>query len=103
MPTDRTCSVCEKPLPVGRTKYCGRDCEKAAHRARALEYYHSKLFIKARRKHRKMRGCLDCHRKFLSDGPWNRICPRCKGRFAERPVPRERPARLHGLKISKVI
>lgn len=27
---------------------------------------------------RGQRECLDCGRMFTSDGPWNRICPRCK-------------------------
>ena len=25
----------------------------------------------------KMRECLSCDISFLSEGPWNRICPRC--------------------------
>ena len=29
---------------------------------------------------RKFRDCLDCGRVFLSDGPWNRICPPCEQR-----------------------
>jgi len=27
-----------------------------------------------------MRVCLSCDRPFLSEGPWNRICPRCSER-----------------------
>jgi hypothetical protein len=26
------------------------------------------------------RVCLACNRPFLSEGPWNRICPRCAER-----------------------
>ena len=27
-----------------------------------------------------LRTCLVCDKKFLSEGPWNRICPTCNGR-----------------------
>ena len=35
---------------------------------------------------RKARICLKCNRKFISEGPGNRICPRCKGNGTNRPA-----------------
>ncbi|MFP4057678.1 MAG: hypothetical protein ACLF0G_12500 [Candidatus Brocadiia bacterium] len=32
-----------------------------------------------------MRTCLACDRPFLSEGPWNRICPRCSERNGSTP------------------
>ncbi|HUU70330.1 MAG TPA: hypothetical protein VM223_04500 [Planctomycetota bacterium] len=31
---------------------------------------------------RRVRSCLVCGGEFMSDGPWNRQCPRCKKRTA---------------------
>ena len=31
------------------------------------------------------RECLSCDRTFLSEGPWNRTCPRCAERNADVP------------------
>jgi len=36
----------------------------------------------AKREHVKVRPCLGCDANFLSEGPWNRKCPRCLKREA---------------------
>lgn len=40
------------------------------------------------------RICLACDKRFLSDGPWNRICPRCSGKATPPPL-RAMPHRVH--------
>jgi hypothetical protein len=41
------------------------------------------------------RRCIGgCERMFLSEGPWNRICPHCDDRNRMAATHRERPAHL---------
>ena len=71
---------CNKPIPPNRTKYCCERCSKIANSRRANE--------RSRRKRlqwsapgsdkRAPRVCLSCDELFMSEGPWNRICGKCK-------------------------
>lgn len=45
-----------------------------AHHDRALDQIESLL----RRRRQAPRICLSCDRPFLSDGPHNRLCPKCR-------------------------
>jgi hypothetical protein len=45
--------------------------------------------------HVSARICLSCNRAFLSEGPWNRICPRCSERNVSLP-PRATASRYGG-------
>ena len=72
-------SSCGKPVPDGRRKYCSDRCGRIVNRDSAI--------ARARRRTAAIeahggpqvavRICLSCDRPFLSEGPWNRICPRC--------------------------
>lgn len=42
------------------------------------------------RKQRKRRRCLRCGKLFMSEGPWNRICPRCAKTEVPFPSPKAR-------------
>jgi hypothetical protein len=44
-----------------------------------------------------MRLCLSCDRFFLSEGPWNRICPQC----SERNI--AVPPRAHAAHVEAVV
>jgi len=73
---------CGAPVPDGRRKYCSDRCARIVNRDSAA--------ARARRRaaaieakggpHVAMRLCLSCSRLFLSEGPWNRICPNCAER-----------------------
>jgi len=73
---------CGKPVPEGRRKYCSDKCARIVNRDSAG--------ARARRRQAAIaakggpnvgaRICLSCDRSFLSEGPWNRICPRCSER-----------------------
>jgi len=73
---------CDKEIPAGRRKYCCSECSKIMNRrtaaVRAEEAY--KKSIKFRHTKMAVRRCLSCNKKFLSEGPWNRICPHCSER-----------------------
>ena len=73
---------CGKPIPSGRRKYCSDRCARIVNRDSAA--------ARARRRTAAIRAkggpavrtrtCLACSQAFLSEGPWNRICPRCSER-----------------------
>ena len=75
---------CNNEIPLGRRKYCSSECSKVMNRRtaalRAEEAYRQSI----RFRHAKMgvRSCLSCGKMFLSEGPWNRICPNCSERNA---------------------
>jgi len=75
---------CNNEIPLGRRKYCSSECSKAMNRktaaVRAEEAYRESI----RFRHAKMgiRACLSCGKRFLSEGPWNRICTHCTERNA---------------------
>jgi len=73
---------CNNPIPPGRRKYCSSECSKIMNRQtaaqRADEAYRKS--IKFRRAKVSIRTCLSCSKRFLSEGPWNRICPHCSER-----------------------
>jgi hypothetical protein len=81
--------ICQRPgcnnkIPSGRRKYCSSECSKTMNRRtaamRADEAY--KNSIKFRHAKVAVRTCLSCNKRFLSEGPWNRICPNCSERNA---------------------
>lgn len=76
--------ICQRPgcsneVPAGRRKYCCEACSRIANRQRVLAAAHVlRMATDGENLDVKPRLCLVCGRHFLSDGPWNRICPRCK-------------------------
>ncbi len=74
---------CIKPVPKGKKKYCSSECAKYMNRrwaaARSRERYLAAA-ASVRRAKTGLRACLSCARSFLSEGPWNRICPQCAER-----------------------
>ena len=75
---------CNNEIPLGRRKYCSSECSKIMNRKtaamRAEEAYRQS--IKFRHAKMGIRSCLSCNKMFLSEGPWNRICPNCSERNA---------------------
>jgi len=73
---------CSRVVPPGRRKYCSVECSKIVNRRSAAE--RSRLRAQAYRRERMVkyapRTCLACGSAFLSEGPWNRICPSCSER-----------------------
>ncbi len=73
---------CGRPVPEGRRKYCCDRCGRVVNRDSAT--------ARARRREAAIvakggnqvgaRICLSCDSPFLSEGPWNRICPQCSER-----------------------
>jgi len=72
---------CQNYVPLGRKKYCCEECSREANkkvaikraeeeRKAGIEYRLIKLNIKPR-------TCLKCNKIFMSNGPYNRICPDC--------------------------
>jgi len=70
---------CSRPVPPGRRKYCSVECSKIVNRRSAAE--RSRLRAQAYRRERMVkyapRTCLSCGERFMSEGPWNRICGLC--------------------------
>jgi len=90
---------CGRPVPGSRRKYCSDKCARIVNRDSAS--------ARARRRaaaieakggdHVATRLCLACGRRFLSEGPWNRICPHCSERNVATPP---RAAAVHcGLEL----
>jgi len=79
---------CERPgcgqnIPVNRRRYCSDDCSRQVHRGRARELILARRAAAEREPlEQATRSCLGCGRMFLSSGPWNRFCSRCKKRTA---------------------
>lgn len=44
------------------------------------------------------RICLACDHAFMSEGPWNRICPACSDRHEKQPAS-HREATRHSLRL----
>ena len=84
-PIRPTCPICGRPVPINRRKFCSAECADAANRAaaaiRSAKYY--RQTFARRRSERAPRVCLSCGETFASAGPWNRICPDCRGRHSE--------------------
>lgn len=78
---------CGKPVPEGRRKYCSDRCARIVNRDSAAARARRRYAALAARggKHVGMRNCLACNQPFLSEGPWNRICPRCSERNVAAP------------------
>ena len=72
-------SSCGKPVPDGRRKYCCDRCGRIVNRDSSTARARRRTAaIEARGGPQvAARICLSCDRPFLSEGPWNRICPRC--------------------------
>jgi len=80
-------STCSNQVPDGRQKFCSPECRnvckgerqshsKEARRAqRARQVPLAKLPIME--KYEGKRECYECHELFMSEGPWNRRCPKC--------------------------
>ena len=70
---------CNRVVPPGRRKYCCVECSKIVNRHSAAE--RSRMRAQAYRRERMVkyapRPCLSCRSPFMSEGPWNRICPSC--------------------------
>ena len=72
---------CNNVVPPGRRKYCCAECGKIAHRRKAaMELSLSRARSQSDHLDVKVRICLRCNTRFRSDGPWNRLCPKCKRR-----------------------
>ena len=66
---------CTNVVPPGRRKYCSEEWSAARRsRLRAQAYRRERLVKYA------PRTCLCCGSRFLSEGPWNRICAGCSER-----------------------
>jgi len=88
---------CGKPIPEGRRKYCSDRCARIVNRDSAAARARRRTAAIAAKggPHVGPRICLSCDRVFLSEGPWNRICPRCSERNVSLP-PRASASRYGG-------
>jgi predicted nucleic acid-binding Zn ribbon protein len=74
---------CSNPVIPPRRKFCSEQCGRMAHRQKNLKLMAAeRQILKNLHRDRKVRSCLVCGNEFMSDGPWNRQCPRCKKRAA---------------------
>ncbi len=75
-------SGCTNEVPPGRRKYCSTECGKIVNRRSPVDEDLARYSAILRKRSTKisLRVCLVCDKKFLSEGPWNRICPACNGR-----------------------
>ncbi len=73
---------CGKPVGEGRRKYCSDRCARIVNRDSATARARRRQAAIAAKggPHVAPRICLSCDKTFLSEGPWNRICPRCSER-----------------------
>jgi hypothetical protein len=73
---------CGKPVPEGRRKYCSDRCGRIVNRdsASARARRREQALLEKGGEEVATRLCLSCNQEFLSEGPWNRICPRCSER-----------------------
>ena len=85
---------CENLVPYPRRQYCSVECGKIANRERGKLM--ERPSVRTRFSKRKYRTCLSCPREFLSDGPWNRICPRCTKSVNSTVAPSVLPHRIPG-------
>ena len=82
--------ICEGPgctniVPKGRWKFCCTLCGKNANRNKHKDVDYGPILRKRSTK-MGLRTCLGCNEKFLSEGPWNRMCPACSDRQAAVPA-----------------
>lgn len=84
--------LCQRPrcgahVPDGRRKYCSDRCARIVNRdSSAARARRRAAAIEAKGgPHVATRVCLSCNRFFLSEGPWNRICPNCTERNVAAP------------------
>lgn len=72
---------CTKAIPAGRRLYCSVECGKRRG-SRIAAVAQSANFKRLHGdKDIGLRTCLRCDNKmFLSEGPWNRFCPKCANR-----------------------
>lgn len=64
-----------------RAREASRECYKAhgvSHLQNQLSNMQQNETLLKNRSQEKERECLKCEREFMSKGPWNRICSRCK-------------------------
>jgi len=73
---------CTNEVPPGRRKYCSTECGKIVNRRSPIDEDLARYSAILRKRSTKiaLRMCLVCGKKFLSEGPWNRICPVCGNR-----------------------
>lgn len=78
---------CGEPIPESRRKYCCDRCARIVNRDSAVARARRRQAAIAAKGGDKVatRVCLSCSRSFLSEGPWNRICPRCAERNVAAP------------------
>jgi predicted nucleic acid-binding Zn ribbon protein len=78
---------CGKPVPASRRKYCSDKCARIVNRDSAAARARRRAAAIAAKggDHVATRVCLSCNRRFLSEGPWNRICPFCSERNVATP------------------
>ncbi len=78
---------CGAPVPEGRRKYCSDRCARIVNRdSAAARARRRSAAIEAKGgPHVAVRLCLSCDRPFMSEGPWNRICPNCSERNVAAP------------------
>ncbi len=78
---------CGAPVPEGRRKYCSDRCARIVNRdSSAARARRRATAIEARGgPNVAPRICLSCRHPFLSEGPWNRICPHCSERNVAAP------------------
>jgi ribosomal protein S27AE/predicted nucleic acid-binding Zn ribbon protein len=77
---------CNNPIPPGRRRFCSDKCARhfraVRAQARQLEAEEqARLSIEP--PDLKERTCMKCGKKFLSDGPGNRLCPKCRRQWEE--------------------
>ena len=72
-------SGCTNEVPPGRRKYCSTECGKWVNRRSDNDGAQFGPILCKRSTKMGIRTCLVCDKKFLSEGPWNRICPACSG------------------------
>lgn len=85
----KKCKYCDKQfIPVGNCqKFCSKNCCNIYHRPRynAANNKRNKENYKSWNKvyNPSKRICLTCHKIFISEGNWNRVCKPCKSRNPE--------------------
>lgn len=78
---------CGAHVPDGRRKYCSDRCARIVNRDSSTARARRRTAaIEARGGPQVgVRVCLSCNGPFLSEGPWNRICPHCAERNVAAP------------------
>jgi len=79
--SERLCPMCGKPIPPRRREWCSDACGRKFHSSKErVQYQPHPYMLKRMRATRKRRACLGCGKTFMSEGNWNRFCPRCAAR-----------------------